>query len=365
MASASFDVVDETTITAESPAGGGSVDVTVTTSTGTSATTSASQFTYSAGGPAAAPGPPFASSAEIDAYFNAKTGKSFIDWFNATQAHKGAWTDRAMKTDADTAAGFIAVWDRIPLMFGVQSISLDQFLALQSIFLNELGGGMKPISELFGSSGHSGIAYLFDAIPGLKASYNGGLSRTALDLFNDSSFLTAHQGLAFGTDLAHTTDTVWSGSVYPQSRYPTNSTAAGMIFEADFAKFRGRGLIQTTWRTGYKRVVEFVQAYTGTDATVLSYKTKWQGATTDTVASQSSNADWDSLFQSSNYEIPCVAVHLHSASSGNYLDLSPDEAVLLASGKGSLARMGQAVSGSSAYGTKFKNRVVQMRTALA
>jgi hypothetical protein len=158
---------------------------------------------------------------------------------------------------------------------------------------------------------------------------------------------------------------VWAGSIYPQNRYPTNASAAGLIFEADFAKFRGRGLIQTTWRSGYKRIIEWVQAYTGSDPTVSSYKTKWQDASSDTVASQTTNADWDSLFQSSSFEIPCVAVSLHNTSSGNYLNLSTDETVLLASGAGSLVRMGQRISGSSAYGARFKDRVVQMRTALS
>jgi hypothetical protein len=296
--------------------------------------------------PAPAPTPPptpsptpFTNSADIDAFFKSKTGKSFIDWFNATQANRGAWAGLRMNTDAGTVAAFNAVWDRLAQMFGVQAISLDQFLALQSIFINELGGGMKPISELFGRPGHPGIAYLFDAIPGVKASYNGGgLSRTALDLFNDSSFLTAHQALAYGADLAHTTDAVWAGQIYPQSSYPTNPSAAGMIFEADFAKFRGRGLIQTTWRAGYKRIIEWVQAYTGSDPTITSYKTKWHGSSSDTVASQSTNADWDTLFQSSNFEIPCVAVSLHNKSSGNYLNLSTDETVLLGNGAGSLVR---------------------------
>ena len=41
-----FTVVSDTTITADSPAGTGTVDVTVTTPAGTSATSAADQFTY-------------------------------------------------------------------------------------------------------------------------------------------------------------------------------------------------------------------------------------------------------------------------------------------------------------------------------
>ena len=42
----SFTVVSDTSITADSPAGTGTVDVTVTTPGGTSATSPADQFTY-------------------------------------------------------------------------------------------------------------------------------------------------------------------------------------------------------------------------------------------------------------------------------------------------------------------------------
>jgi hypothetical protein len=138
-----------------------------------------------------------------------------------------------------------------------------------------------------------------------------------------------------------------------------------MIFEADFAKFRGRGLIQTTWRTGYKRIIDWVLAYTGSDATVTSYKTKWQGSSSDTIASQSANDDWDTLFQSTNFEIACAAVNLHNNASGNYLNLATDDPTLLGNGTGSLVRMGTRISGSAAYGAKFRDRVARMRTALA
>ncbi len=48
-AAVSFTVVNDTTITADSPAGTGVVDVTVTTPVGTTATSPADQFTYVAG----------------------------------------------------------------------------------------------------------------------------------------------------------------------------------------------------------------------------------------------------------------------------------------------------------------------------
>jgi hypothetical protein len=226
-----------------------------------------------------------------------------------------------------------------------------------------MGGGMKPISEMFGRPpDHPGIAYLFDAIPNVKASYNA--NRTAFDLFSDADFLAAHGSLPFGPELTRTTDRVWAGTVYPKDRYPTDAAAAGMIFQADFAKFRGRGLIQTTWRQAYKGVIGFVQAYTGSDTVVSGYASQWSGQNAETVASKSTNAQWDELFQQSNYIVPCAAVHLHSASKNNYLDLATDETTLTGSGQGSLWSMGKKISGGDSYATTFKNRVVQMRTAL-
>ena len=73
--------------------------------------------------------------------------------------------------------------------------TLLQFVALMSIFTNEVGAELQPVSEL---SGAGGLAYTFDAIPSKKMSYNSTVgNRLAGDLFfDDQAFWQAHGGLA-------------------------------------------------------------------------------------------------------------------------------------------------------------------------
>ena len=310
------------------------------------------------------------SGADIDAYFTATTGMGFIDWFNANHANQGAFAPTAnrrfqMQTDADTRARFTTFWNNIPVIFDSPSIRLVQFLGLQTIFINELGGIMAPVTERFNpttASAHPGIAYLFDKFGG-KASYNVGPGKTALDCFNNQEFLDAHFSLAFHAELGHTTDQVWAGTTYPTDRFPTGLPESGIIAETDFCKFRGRGMIQTTWRAGYLPIIEFVQGYSGGNATVLAKKQAWSGKAKDSVAYTSTNADWDDLFQRSDYVIPAVGIKLHARHTG-YLAISDDDAVRNAKGVGSFHEMGLRISGSSSYGDLFSQRCQQLKAAL-
>jgi hypothetical protein len=323
--------------------------------------------------PAGAAAPPsgggartaLAGGADIDAWFTQATGQGFIDWYNANHAGKGLFVNKqgaaiTLGAGADTRTRFTTFWNTIPTVFGTATITLEQFVALQCIILNELGGSMTPVSEF---TGPAGLAYLYNATG--KASYNTGpLSHSALVCFSDPVFLAAHQGKAFGPELANTQDPVWGGNVYPADRYPTDMTAAGMIAEADFCKFRGRGMIQTTWRTGYLPLIGFVQGYTGSQATVLGYTTRWAGMSRDDVASSSSNADWDDLYQHSDYLIPSKAISLHSQGGGGYLAISTDPAVRTGTGQGSFHNMGKKISGNPAYGTTFQGRCAQILDSL-
>jgi hypothetical protein len=305
----------------------------------------------------------FRNAADIDAFFRARTNSSFIDWFNATQANRAAWQNRSMRADADTRRRFTQVWDGIPQMFGTPTITLQQFVALQSIFINELGGAMAPITERMGRPGHPGMAYLFDAIQGVKQSYNHRPNRTAFECFNDPDFNAAHGTLAPGNRLANTQNAAWGGEQWPAGE-PTDMAAAPYIAQADFCKFRGRGLIQTTWRSAYERLVRWVQAYSGPNAKVNDYRTRWAGQDVQRVLTRSSNADWDDLFQNSNYAVPWAGVRLHDQGAANYLAISTDPAVRAGTAHGSFHNMGRRISGSSRYGDLFRRRCAQILDAL-
>ncbi|HEV2772832.1 MAG TPA: M15 family metallopeptidase [Thermoleophilaceae bacterium] len=338
-----------------------------------------------AGGAAGAPAPAapatvplgaavtFSSAADIDAFFRARTGgRTFLAWFRDTQAGKGAWADRpGQKTSADAERRFTQIWNRIPDMFETPSISLEQFVALQSIFLNEVGWKMAPVAERGGGmkSASPGIAYFFNKVKlksgKTKKSYNTGkLSKSAYDCFNTDAFIAAHATKPYGKELARTTDKAWAGDLYPRG-FPTDIPTAGFIAEADFCKFRGRGMIQTTWRAGYRPITEFVKKYSGANPTVLRYRKLWEPYDVETALYRSSNDDWDQLFQSSDYVVPAAGIRLHNRGvKPRYLAISTDEATRLGTGPGSFHYMGKSIAGPASYGELFRNRCVQVLTAL-
>lgn len=338
----------------------------------------------------------FTDGASINKYFTDLTGKDFIDWFNATCARKKAWANMTVCSDKGSGDKAISVpkteipalkkrfndvWDNIPMLFGTSSINLIQFSALMSIFINEVGN-LIPVSEHMNSikhSTHPGIAYAFDN--GGKQSYNvpnGAYSKTAWELFQDQDFVDAHgdsiptvrPGISDPIGPGASLDARWNGKSYPKDRYPvsTDPAISGAILETDFYKFRGRGLIQTTFRVGYKPIIEFIQSYTGTNVVIQRYKKAWKGMSPDKVATISTNSDWDTLFQKTDLIIPVKAINLHNKSRGNYLKLATDLDTLNSINKntiGSIFVVAHRIAGGECYARKiFRPRVVQILEAV-
>lgn len=311
----------------------------------------------------------FTNSTDINAFFTKKKGTDFISWFNATIAQKNYWGAAGggqsikMAADANALARFNQLWNQIPVLFESPAINLLQFISLMSIVNNETGGSVMPITERVGNQGNPGLAYAFNKIPGIKRSYNTLDSNiTAYDLFHNADYIAQHGKLP-GSQFVNTTLAEFKGELWPAAvNTSTDPAVNGFLIEADFFKFRGRGFIQTTNRANYKALINFVISYKGTNPLVLQYQQKWSGSTADKIASVSSNADWDNLFQNSQMTIPSAAISVHNKLSGNYLSK-----IQMATGaEANVKKMGFAIAGggASTYASLFLNRVVQVANSI-
>jgi hypothetical protein len=307
----------------------------------------------------------FEDAAAINDHFERKFGLQFPAWFRTACGGRGAWRERNIPADAD--ANFALAWNNTRQIFGGPA-SFFQFVCLASIIINETGGTFAPISERYGRRGHPGIAYLFDAIAGVKQSYNKAPNVPAGKLFNDRDFIAAHGDLPPAQRLKNTSDARWNGQAYPQGEFPTSDKPAetGFIMEADFFKFRGRGLIQTTWRPAYLELVKFVQRYGGESAVIDTFRAMWRDMDAEKVATISRNADWDELFQKTGLVVACEAIRQHSAAAGRYLELARDAPTLNAvrAVRGTIFNVGRKVSGSDDYAALFRRRVLQICEAM-
>ncbi|MCW3070460.1 MAG: hypothetical protein JWO44_350 [Bacteroidetes bacterium] len=312
----------------------------------------------------------FANSSDLNSFFMKKKGTDFITWFNANLAQKNYWGAAGggqsvkMATDADAPNRFNQLWDQIPVLFGTPSINLLQFISLMSIVNNETGGSIKPVTERVGNAANPALAYAFNKIPGIKRSYNTlDTNITAYDLFHNADYITQFGKLPMGAQLANTTNVAFKGETWPAGiNTATDPAVNGFVIEADFFKFRGRGFIQTTNRGNYKALVNFVLGYKGTNPLVLQYQKKWAGSTADKIATISTNADWDALFQTSQMAIPAAAISVHNKLSGSYLG----KLTMAAGAEANVKKMGFAIAGGGAatYASLFLNRVVQIANAI-
>ncbi len=291
---------------------------------------------------------------DVDNWCQSRLKSHYLTWFNKNLAGKGAWASVTVLDTPANQVGFHAFWNNIGTLTGSTATPL-QFLSLMGIFANECRADFKPVAERMGRAGFPALTYLYDAIPGVKKSYNTlPANKTAQACFRNAAFNTAHGDKPLGARLRNTTDARWAGPAYPRDvPFDNNAAITGYVMEADFMKFRGRGFIQTTTRGNYVKIIQYIQAYTGDNNVIDFYQARWAGQTPDNIAYTTSNEDWDRLFQETDLIIAAEAIRLHSESAGNYLALTgdPDKAI---------RNMGKRISGGDAYAATYRDRMEQL-----
>lgn len=310
----------------------------------------------------------FSKREEIDRFFINKTGDDFINFFNGKIAGKAFWAGKRI-VGRDARSNFDAYWSNVVRR---EPITAMHFIAYMSVFINEIEGNLKSRTESYGAKGHPGIAYLFNTVAMTSAngrrwrkkSYN--TNKHMLELLNDDLFLSNRKALRYADLLAYTNDEVWKGDAYPRDRFPTSGdiSETGIILEGDFFKFRGRGLIQTTWRANYKQLADYSIKNSSASAAVSKFFDAYRGLTPDQICTISTNEEWDNLFNDKDRTILTAAVQIH-AKSGKYLPLSSKSSDLNggAAQVGSLRKMGDGIGGRG-YGANLKARVRQICMAM-
>ncbi|MEZ2142238.1 hypothetical protein AAE026_08015 [Bradyrhizobium sp. DN5] len=314
---------------------------------------------------------PLSGSADIQAKFAAHGG--FISWYNSTLSSTTPFQHRGkIPANAGVATRFNSFWDQIPAIFSAPHTDALQFAAVMCLGIQENSGDMSCDPEAVGKAGYPGLVYAFEKIPGLKSSYNvnDDLGNwTALKLFKDAGYVAEHSGLAgYHQVVDHGIDQAWGTATWPQSfSSKVDASVNGFIMEADFYKFRGRGVIQTTGRDDYGVLIDYIMnnpAIPG-NANLNHLRATWDAYPTtgaskrDTIASRSTNAQWNVAFGEGI--VLAAAIAEDSRIKSDYLQLAADAATLNGgkTTKGSLYFMARKINGGS-----YPDQVVPMMKAM-
>lgn len=274
----------------------------------------------------------FGNNIDINNYFTQKTKLDFPTWFNKYQANYGSFK----KINPINSSQWNVIWSKLPQIYPNNKLNLIEFLALNTILVVETNGTYLSQAEKAPDGVDSEIKYMFNNIG--KNSYNTlPGNQTAYQAFNDTNFINQFQNLPLN-NLSSTNDIRWCGQTFPVDLFTPSSLTVALrtspptfINECDFYKFRGRGLIKLLGRNNYKKIIDFIINYTGTNNILLLYKSTWSDApfnsNLDIIATRSSNHDWDVLFESIELLIHAIKIHIESYNNYHIIPLTTDAAV--------------------------------------
>ena len=303
----------------------------------------------------------FKNSAEINQFFQQYTGKDFVDFFRSKVGGKGYWKSRkgnAVTITAGSNARFNALFDQIPTLYNMSEINLFQFLGLVSCIINETRS-FKPVRESYWVSLLGRLKYAYGTNGGRKRSYNKSSSaKTVQALIHDRDFVSAH--VTPQVRLQYLRGFDWSGTTFPN--VSLNNAEIDFLCQCDVYKFSGLGLIQTTWRPAYKKVIDYIINYSGSNPKILNTKMNWKtfGNSLDKIADLTKYQEWEYIFQEPH--IAAKAVYLHSTRTGylNFNVVGDSLSRML----DKAANIGYRIGGNSSYRTKVRNRVEQIIKAI-
>ncbi|MET4043587.1 hypothetical protein ABIC03_005308 [Bradyrhizobium sp. RT6a] len=315
---------------------------------------------------------PLGGSADIQAKFAAHGG--FISWYNSTLAATTAFKNRGrISANAGVASRFNSFWDQIAAVFSAPKTDALHFAAVMCLGIQENSGDMSCDPEAVGTAGYPGLVYAYEKIPGSKSSYNvnDDLGNwTALKVFKDAGYVAEHSGLAgYHQVVDKGIDQAWGTATWPHSfSSKEDASINGFVMEVDFYKFRDRGVIQTTGRGDYGVLIDYIMsnpAIAG-NANLSHLRATWDAypaavgtSKRDTIASRSTNAQWNVAFGEGI--ILAAAIAEDSRIKSNYLQLATDAATLNGgkATKGSLYFLAKKINGGN-----YPDEVVPMMKAM-
>ncbi len=187
-------------------------------------------------------------------------GQPFATWFNKDfktnpriQALPNEHTPGAKLFAANVPqVPFENVFNNIDKWWLGPTLTLEEFIGMFCIMYNETGGCLMPIAENKNKTEEESARRCFNEIEGDKYSYNGGGNRLAGNQINEmiaAKYPNEPDKKLNDQELAR-----WNGKTWPEPA--PGSELYQMALECDFYKYRGRGLVQITYRGTYLRHVD-------------------------------------------------------------------------------------------------------------